>query len=47
MNWSNLIVVWQVFLFRKRFRMLDEVSASSDQYLVVQEKDGTVYHKPG
>ncbi|KAK7106737.1 uncharacterized protein [Littorina saxatilis] len=37
----------RVFLFRERFQMLKECTASSDQYLVVQENDGTVYHEPG
>ncbi|XP_076438429.1 uncharacterized protein LOC143277472 [Babylonia areolata] len=37
----------RVFLFRERFQLLDHYSASSTQYLVVQEKDGTVYHQHG
>lgn len=37
----------RVFLFRKRFKLLTHYSASSIEYLVIQEKDGTVYHKPG
>ncbi|KAK7481742.1 hypothetical protein BaRGS_00017689 [Batillaria attramentaria] len=37
----------RVFLFRKRFSLLTHYSAASDEYLAVQEKDGTVYHKPG
>lgn len=37
----------RIFLFRKRFQQLDHYSATTDQYLVVQENDGTVYHVPG
>jgi hypothetical protein len=40
-------VFFQVFLFRKRFQLLKQYSATSDEYLVIQENDGTVSHKPG
>ncbi|KAL8600288.1 hypothetical protein ACOMHN_060906 [Nucella lapillus] len=37
----------RVFLLRKRFQQLEHHSASGGQYLVVQQKDGAVFHQQG